>query len=82
VKRRAGAGEIRSLLAPFASNAPLASSGTCGSIFAGGLWDPKGVRVPVGGIGRSGERVPASALSFQRRPRLAVTVVITEGEPY
>jgi hypothetical protein len=31
-----------------AANAPLAASRTCGSIFAGGLWGPKGVLVPQG----------------------------------
>lgn len=34
------------LLTPLHVNAPLAPSGTYASIFAGGLWDLKGVLVP------------------------------------
>jgi hypothetical protein len=34
-----------SCLTPLHANGRLAASGTCGSIFAGGLWDPKRVLV-------------------------------------
>jgi hypothetical protein len=64
------------LLAPLDANAPLAPSGTCGSIFAGGLWDPKGVCWSRGayrvqrGSGRH-PRLPASPVAVPRRPNAA-----------
>jgi predicted acetyltransferase len=57
----------RMTVVPPHPNAPLAPSGPRGSIFAGGLWEPKGSAGPVG---RKGCKGPASArFTVPRQPK-------------